>query len=393
MNKITILAIALALFASCKKSSDNTTTPATTTPVVTPSGGTYTDLYNFNTTKGENPIGDLIISGSTLYGMASSGVASGYGCIFSIGANGNNYTDMHDFTGTSTDGLYPTADLTLYNGLLYGMTPQGGTNGSGVIFSINPNGSGFQVLSRFGVGSNSGAQPTGSLALSGNMLYGCAGGGAIGNGTIFSFNPVGNVYTDLYDFTTASGVTPTGTITFSQGVFYGPAAGGVGNDGFIYAVDSNGSSFQTLVAFTGTNGVEPGPYQKLVVSRTTIYGMANAGGANGNGLVFSVSTTGSGFKDLYDFTGNEGNGAAPQGSLILNGSTLYGMTSSGGGTYTAGLIFSISTSGSGFTDLSNFNSSGGAFPEGGLLLSNNVLYGMAYGGGQYGYGSIFSFSL
>ena len=392
MKKLTILAISLALFASCKKSSDTTTTP-TTPPVITPSGGTYTDLYNFNTTNGENPIGDLIISGSTLYGMASSGGADGFGCIFSIGTNGSGYTDIHDFTGTSTDGQYPTADLTLYNGLLYGMTQQGGANGWGVIFSITPNGSGFQVLSSFGSGSNSGSQPTGSLVLSGNMLYGCAGGGVNGNGTIFSFNPVGNVYTDLYDFTTASGVTPSGTIAFSHGVFYGPAAGGVGNDGFIYAVDSNGSNFQTLVTFTGTNGVEPGPYQKLVVSGTTLYGMANAGGASGNGLVFSVSTTGSGFKDLYDFTGNEGNGAAPQGSLILNGSTLYGMTTGAGGSYSAGLIFSISTSGSGFTDLSNFNSSGGAFPEGGLVLSNNVLYGMAYSGGQYGYGSVFSFSL
>jgi uncharacterized repeat protein (TIGR03803 family) len=393
MNKITILAISLALFASCKKSSDNTTTPATTTPVVTPSGGTYTDLYNFNTTKGENPIGDLIISGSTLYGMTGGGGANGFGNIFSVNINGSAYTDLHDFTNSATDGAFPTADVTLYYGLLYGMTSGGGANGWGVIFSINPNGSGFQVLSSFGSGSNSGSQPTGSLVLSGNMLYGCAGGGVNGNGTIFSFNPLGNVYTDLYDITTASGVIATGTIAFSHGVFYGPAAGGTGNDGFIYAVDSNGSNFQTLITFNGTNGVEPGPYQKLVVSGTTIYGMANAGGASGNGLIFSVGTTGSGFKDLYDFTGNEGNGAAPQGSLILSGSTLYGMTAGAGGSYSAGLIFSISTDGSAFTDLWNFNSADGAFPEGGLLLSNNVLYGMAYSGGQYGWGSIFSFSI
>jgi len=325
--------------------------------------------------------------------MAGSGGANGFGCIFSIGTNGSSYTDMHDFTGSATDGQFPIADLTLYNGLLYGMTQGGGVNGWGVIFSINLNGSGFQVLSSFGVGSNSGSGPTGSLVLSGNMLYGCAGGGANGPGTIFSFNPLGNVYTDLYDFTLASGVTPSGTIAFSYGVFYGPGGGGIGNDGFIYAVDSNGSNFQTLVTFNGTNGMEPGPYERLVVSGTTLYGMANAGGASSNGLVFSVSTTGNGYKDLYDFTGNEGNGAAPQGSLILNGSTLYGMTASGGGSYTAGLIFSISTSGSGFTDLSNFNSADGAFPEGGLLFSNNVLYGMAYSGGQYGWGSIFSYSL
>jgi uncharacterized repeat protein (TIGR03803 family) len=393
MKKLIILAISLALFASCKKSSDNTTTPAATTPVVTPSGGTYTDLYNFNTTKGENPIGDLIISGSTLYGMTGGGGANGFGNIFSVNINGSAYTDLHDFTNSATDGAFPTADVTLYNGLLYGMTSGGGANGWGVIFSINPNGSGFQVLSSFGSGSNSGSQPTGSLVLSGNMLYGCAGGGVNGNGTIFSFNPLGNVYTDLYDITTASGVIATGTIAFSHGVFYGPAAGGTGNDGFIYAVDSNGSNFQTLITFNGTNGVEPGPYQKLVVSGTTIYGMANAGGASGNGLIFSVSTAGSGFKDLLDFTGAEGNGAAPEGSLILNGSTLYGMTAGAGGSYSAGLIFSISTSGSGFTDLWNFNSADGAFPEGGLLLSNNVLYGMAYSGGQYGWGSIFSYSL
>jgi uncharacterized repeat protein (TIGR03803 family) len=44
---------------------------------------------------------------------------------------------------TNSDGEEPRSDLVLSGNTLYGTTPLGGTNGYGVIFSINTDGSGF----------------------------------------------------------------------------------------------------------------------------------------------------------------------------------------------------------------------------------------------------------
>jgi uncharacterized repeat protein (TIGR03803 family) len=54
----------------------------------------------------------------------------------------------------------------------------------------------------------------------------------------------------------------------------------------------------------------------------------------------------------------------------------------------------MSTSGSNYTEVYNFSGgSGGAAPYGSLLLSNNVLYGMTNQGGTNDYGTVFSYSL
>ena len=66
----------------------------------------------------------------------------------------------------------------------------------------------------------------------------------------------------------------------------------------------------------------------LTLSGSTLYGMTLSGGANGNGTIFSINTDGSGFQNLFSFSGT--NGDNPHGSLTLSGSTLYGMTSAGG---------------------------------------------------------------
>jgi uncharacterized repeat protein (TIGR03803 family) len=72
------------------------------------------------------------------------------------------------------------------------VAPSGGTNGSGVVYSINTDGSYFNVLHTFtAVDTNSytnfeGASPYAALVLSGNTLYGAAEIGGQGGGTIFS---------------------------------------------------------------------------------------------------------------------------------------------------------------------------------------------------------------
>ena len=88
---------------------------------------------------------------------------------------------------------------------------------------------------------------------------------------------------------------------------------------------------QLFLNSTALNGSQP--VDALTLSGTTLYGTTNAGGAYGQGDIFSINVDGSGFKDLLDFNGV--NGANPNGRLTLSGVTLYGTTTSGGSPTTA----------------------------------------------------------
>lgn len=61
----------------------------------------YTKLLDFNVTNGHEPQGDLILDGTFLYGMTSSGGTNNDGVIFKIMPDGTGYVDMLDFAGTS----------------------------------------------------------------------------------------------------------------------------------------------------------------------------------------------------------------------------------------------------------------------------------------------------
>ena len=69
-------------------------------------------------------------------------------------------------------GANPYGSLTLSGSTLYGMTSEGGAYGAGTIFQINTDGTGYKVLYSFGSVANDGAYPYGSLTLSGTTLYG-----------------------------------------------------------------------------------------------------------------------------------------------------------------------------------------------------------------------------
>jgi uncharacterized repeat protein (TIGR03803 family) len=394
MKKLIVIAVSLALFAACKKdSTPSPTAPVTPTPT-SPAGGTFANLFTFTGTNGANPYGDLIVSGTTLYGMTQNGGANNAGCIFSVSTTGTNYTILHSFSISTSDGESPYGDLTLSGTTLYGMADQGGANGEGIVFSISTGGTGYTVLHSFGSNTTDGVYPLGNLTIVGTTMYGATSeGGIYGLGNIFSISTTGTGYTDLYDLNTPGGIEPEASLVVSGTMIYGTAyLGGAGsnNDGIVFSFNMTGSVFSTLYTFTGTNGANPDG--SLLLSGSTLYGMTNAGGANGYGNIFSISTTGTGFTDLLDFNGT--NGSSPYGALVLNGSTLYGMTTDGG-TGDGGNVFSVGTNGSGITNLVNFstNSTPGAFPHGSVVLSNNVLYGMTNSGGANGDGTIFSYSL
>ena len=288
-------------------------------------GTGFTNLYSFTAIPGSYPYTNsdgawpyagLLLQGNTLYGTASGGGASGQGTVFAINTDGTGFTNLYSFTslsvpysGTNGDGANPIGGLMLLGDELYGTTGDGGNSGSGTIFAINTNGTGFTNLYIFTATSASlpntnsdGAYPQGGLVLAGGTLYGTTfGGGYSGRGTVFAVNTNGTGLTVLHSFTAtyspqftnSDGSWPYDTLILSGSTLYGTASGGGGFEGTVFAVNTNGAGFTVVHNFTGgTDGDTP--ISRLVLSGNTLYGTAqydgNPGPA-GNGTVFSISFT------------------------------------------------------------------------------------------------------
>jgi uncharacterized repeat protein (TIGR03803 family) len=148
--------------------------------------------------------------------------------------------------------------------------------------------------------------------------------------------------------------------------------------------------------YTNNDGATP-YYAGLVSSGNTLYGTAQAGGSSGKGTVFAVNSDGTDFKTLHSFTATfypgpytNSDGVWPQAGLVLSGETLYG-TAAAGGNFGQGTVFKVNTNGTGFTTLHSFTGgSDGNTPNARLLLSGNTLYGTASGGGTANNGTVFA---
>jgi uncharacterized repeat protein (TIGR03803 family) len=364
---------------------------------------TFTTLHSFTGSDGAHAGLITNISGNTLYG--SSG-----GTVFAVNTDGTGFTNLHSFTAlsgslsTNSDGALPVGELVLSGNTLYGTASSGGGFGNGTVFSVNTDGTGFTTLYSFAGYPTDGAIPQAGLILSGNILYGTAlFGGSSSAGTLFALNTNGARFTNLHTFAGGSdGGGPLGRLILSGNTLYGTTGGGgSGNAGTVFAVNTNGTGFTTLHSFAaGTPSCRSGPnyyclinsdgaYPQagLIQSGNTLYGTASGGGSGGSGAVFALNTDGSGFTNLHSFTARSGpgypdfysginsDGGNPNG-LILSGTTLSGSASIGG-LSGYGTMFAVNTDGTGFTILHTFTGvSDGARPAG-LIQSGNTLYGTA----------------
>ncbi|MHB8260973.1 MAG: choice-of-anchor tandem repeat GloVer-containing protein [Bacteroidia bacterium] len=362
----------------------------------------YTKLLDFNSTaNGATPYGNLISDGTFLYGMTSAGgtstnCAGGCGNIFKIKTNGTSYSTILNFSGTN-NGANPWGSLYSDGTYLYGMTQTGGVSSDGNIFKITLNGATFAVLHDFAGSTTDGSTPLlGSLISDGTFLYGMTQyGGTNDSGTVFRIMPNGTRDSVLYNFSGTDGSHPLGSLVSVGGILYGMTYyGGTHSMGTIFKIMPNGTGYDTLLTFNGTNGQNPAG--SLVSDGTYLYGMTQNGGGTGAGLLFKIKPDGTGYAKLTDFFGQ--NGQFPAGSLIYDGSTfLYGMTTYGGATG-AGTIFKIKPDGTGYADLFDFNgtTTGGA-PTGDLFSDGTFLYGMTSVGGTStncgtnGCGTLFKF--
>jgi uncharacterized repeat protein (TIGR03803 family) len=339
-------------------------------------GSGFTNLHTFSGTapEGGNLAAALVLSGKTLYTTATFGGSSNYGCIVAIGIDGSGLTNVYNFSAplgpfptTNLDGADPSTGLILSGGTLYGLASGGGQHGWGTAFAVSTNGTGFTNLHSFT--STDGQNPASDLMLSGGTLFGAtAAGGATHYGTLYRMGTNGADYTNFYSFpadsgpdrTNYEGVFPACSLVLLGTNLYGTASeGGDFGGGTVFMIDTNGTALTTLHAFaitngiTGTNSGGARPQSGLTLAGNVLYGTTFAGGTSGNGTVFKINTDGSGFTTLYNFSATNGmgtngvgggtnfDGAHPVGGLLLSGGTLYG-TASEGGTAGFGTVFSIS---------------------------------------------------
>ena len=360
---------------------------------VTTDGSSVDTLSQFGGTDGAGPAGallfdpdDILFYGTTQF--SNGGIAAGGGTVFSIAPDGTGFTLLHEFkpsTGNNVnsnpineEGNSPHGALIEgsisggSDGFLYGVARFGGHFGTGTVFKLGKDGSGFKVLHEFDdvdsaataptIVNDEGAHPRAGLVQSGEYLYGTTNtGGANGQGTIFRLRLDGSEFSILHVFTTPT--APSGSTV---------------------SVNDDGALPQAGLTDGGDDGL--------------LYGTTTVGGANGVGVIYSITPDGTVRTTLHDFEA-EG-GSQPIGTLLLGtDGRLYGTTSGGGetsngGASTLGVVYSIARDGTGFTKLHDFESATGSGGSGRMVQLNATEFiGTTNNGGRCGNGTIFRLSL
>lgn len=181
---------------------------------------------------GAHPIAPLTLLDSVFYGTTEAGGDNDKGCVYKINADGSQHV-VYSFKGGSGDGAVPNAGLTVLNGVLYGVTSEGGTNDDGTVFDLATNGSEEKVSHSFN-GTN-GRHPRASLAVLNGKFYGTTdGGGSADDGTVFEVQTDGT-FRQLHSFEGRDGNKPLGALTvFGSGLFGTTLMGGANNDGTVF---------------------------------------------------------------------------------------------------------------------------------------------------------------
>lgn len=341
---------------------------------------------------GSEPLGPLAVSGTLLYGVTKLGGAAGLGVIYEVSTTGT-WRSLGEFSGATGTraGANPAGGLMLnpYDGLLYGTTEFGGTNGFGVAFklttAVTPV---YTVLRHFA--DPTGSQPAGTLVRgSDSQLYGStANGGTTGWGTVFKITTSGT-FTQLATFTGEAGATPGsamrgGLVLASDNSFYGiTSSGGPGNLGAAFKITTAGA-FTSVASLSLNAGWMPSGAPVASGTGNLLFPVAE-GGAAGGGNLMSVATNGS-ISVAAALGGTLG--STPDGSLLTAGAGFYGVTARGGAS-ARGTMFRY-TPGTGTALVVAFSTSAGSLAEGPLVLGGDGLYyGIGREGGASSRGAIY----
>jgi uncharacterized repeat protein (TIGR03803 family) len=385
-----------------------------------------------------NPIGNLVKgTDGALYGVSSPATAITGGVIYRAAVDGSQIRTLYQLK--PDDALSPAGGLVLASdGLLYGTTKfgkAGQLDGTGSIFKIAADGTGFAIIHRFATTTSTnadlnpvntnGAYPEAELVEGADgYLYGTAHvGGPNGTGTIFKISRDGTDFRLLHSFAantaattsglivTVDGASPTGPLVAgADNFFYGTTSlGGTNGRGVVFRIAFDGTGFQVLHHFSATTADTSTALLENADGATPLgglvdggdgyfYGTTVQGGTDGHGVLFAIPADGATFTVLHAFTGADGSRPVAE-LMVASSGKLYGVTSAGGvnsagTTTTLGTIFSIDRAGTNFARLYSFDGKDGSLPSSKLLeTAPGVFVGAAGSTGSCSYGTIFRYSL
>ncbi len=314
-------------------------------------GAGFSVIHHFaGGSEGEFPIGRVVVSGNTIYGMTyRGGTNDGFGdggIIYRVNTDGSGYSVLRRLNRAMNDGVKPSSGMVLSGGNLYGTTTGGGVNDRGTVFKISTNGSGYENLHSFS-GGNDGEQPECELILIGNTLFGTTAFSqfATSSGVLFKINTDGTGFTNLYTFPVTfsllAGYLETSRLTPVGDVFYGEGSSYENNEILpsIYKIGTNGDGSQIVAQLPPTYGIR-GP---LTWTGHELLAVAVQDLSSGSfDQIFQIRTNGTGYFALKTF-GASGttDPNQPLGDFALNGTTIYGGSS--GGEFNYATIFSFDT--------------------------------------------------
>jgi uncharacterized repeat protein (TIGR03803 family) len=409
--------LVVAALAGCGRAGGSGFSPAAVHRLAVSNAGSVGLVYRFKGGKdGWNPQGALTVVNGTIFGVASEGgnaPACGQTCgtVFKLTPGAASpERGIYTFKG-GKDGYGPTGSLVADKlGALYGTVGYGGDEypgcNCGAVYKLTIKGAKVTktTLHAF-TGGNDGATPVSGVILDASgAIYGTTesgGDAACGCGTVFKLTPSGSTYKEsvLYRFKgKADGQSPVGGLLLKNGVLYGAASSGgtlsancgSGGCGTIFSLKTTGAGFRVMYRFSGADGSAPDA-ALIAGPNSVLYGTTLAGG-NGTacaplacGTVFSLVPSGAGFteKVIYNFQGSAVDGAAPAASVTIDKGTLYGTTTSGGTVQSFpnwGTVFSLKHAGAAWVETGLYSFGAGGVSDGYAPESGLV----AFGGGFYG---------
>lgn len=386
LTRLALSFAAAALVAGCGGSAPPIGAPGAI-PQSRAAAAHYKVLYRFKGAQqdGAYPIGGMVSINGILYGATQFGGSDGTGTVFAFDLSAGKEQVIADSLGNP----YIGGSLLNVDKTLYGAGRLGGRQEYGDIFQVNVATGKTKSICAFDI--NNGQYPNMGLIMFNGKLYGTtSGGGKFQNGTIFACNlKTGKAAAVISLEARKTGTVPLAGLTAVNGELYGTtSSAGTFYDGTIFKVDTSGR-LHTLYTFYPSSGMWP--MAPFINVGGTLYGTTSAGGAylSGpyiTGTVFKASKSGA-HKLLYSFKGTP-DGAAPKAGLTYLNGSFYGTTSIGG-TNTqdcrgCGTVFQLTASGTESILYRFKGGKDGALPMSSLTDVKGTLYGTTTTGGAAG---------
>jgi uncharacterized repeat protein (TIGR03803 family) len=356
----------------------------------------YRILYSFDGTEGSHPTGTLANYRNIMYGTTTDGGDNGLGTVFHVQPDGKNSFRTDSFSADK--GCNPIGGgifANRSNAFLGTATSCGNASKAGTLYGADISFKRISLKHTFDLATD-GGNPYGVLCQIGDTFYGTArNGGANGKGTFYSLK--GDAFTVLHAFGAGDdGANPMAGCTELGGKLYGTTyAGGSEKVGAIYEFDPATGKEKVLHSFDTADGARP--QTTLLAWNGMLYGVTSRGGTNSAGVLFKTDPATGDTRVLYNF--GSGDALRPDGTLIVNKDALYGTTMLGGSTgKDDGTIFRYTPATKKYEELYAFSGKpDGAHPRGGLNFSfvdrQDQFFGTTYDGGSEDKGTAYSFVL